>query len=202
MSTMTLPDVTPADATLAAVAPSAVAPSDDLDLNLVAAYVRGDQTAFHRLVERHQQRVYSVCYGYFRDHRDAEDATQETFLALARHAAAFRGDAKLTTWLHRVAINVCHDIARRQARRPVSAHHEAPDLAEPVDLVAFRETELDLDSALAQLDAPSRSALVLVAIEDRSYAEAAEIAGVSVPALKSRIHRARARLTDILAEAA
>lgn len=172
------------------------------DLDLVAAYVGGDESAFHELVERHQRRVYEICYRYFRDHRDAEDATQETFLALARHAGRFRGDAKLATWLHRVALNVCHDIARRRARRPLPVQHEPLDLADRVDPVAFRETELDLHSALAQLDAPSRCALTLVAIEDRSYAEAAEIAGVSVPALKSRVHRARARLSDILEVAA
>lgn len=195
MSTVTLPDATLADVALLDVA----APDD---LELLAAYGDGDETAFHQLVERHQQRVYGVCHRYFRDRRDAEDATQETFLALARHAARFRGDAQLSTWLHRVALNVCHDIARKRARRPLAAQQDAPEIAEPIDLVAFRETELDLHDALAQLDAPSRCALVLVAIEDRSYAEAAQIAGVSVPALKSRIHRARARLTDILEEAA
>ena len=195
MSTMTLPRLTLTDLTLLDAAPP-----DDLDL--VAAYVDGDEAAFQQLVERHQQRVYGICYRYFRDHRDAEDATQETFLSLARNAERFRGDAKLTTWLHRVALNVCHDIARHRARRPLSAQHETPDRAEPVDQVAFRETQLDLDSALEQLDVPSRCALVLVGIEGRSYAEAAEIAGVSVPAFKSRVHRARARLTDILEVAA
>lgn len=186
--------------TLAPQAPSAVAANDDLDL--VAAYVGGDQTAFEELVERHQRRVYAVCYRYFRDCRDAEDATQETFLALARNAARFRGDAQLSTWLHRVATNVCHDMARHRARRPRLARYDAPDRAEPVDMAGCRETELDLHSALAQLDTASRDALVLIAIEHRSHAEAAAITGISVPALKSRIHRARARLADILAEAA
>lgn len=172
------------------------------DPALVAAYVDGDQAAFRELVARHQQRVHGVCYRYFRDQRDAEDATQETFLALARCAAQFRGDATLSTWLHRVARNVCHDIARRRARRPLPARQEAPDVAEPLDHVGLRETELDVHRALALLDTQSRQALVLVAIEGRTYAEAAALAGVSVPALKSRIHRARARLTDILEDAA
>lgn len=195
MSTTTRPGTTPPDKTLAISA----AP-DDCDL--VAAYVGGDETAFDRLVERHQQYVYGLCYRYFRDHQDAEDATQETFLALARQAGRFRGDARLTTWLHRVAINVCHDTARVRGRRPQPSQQQTPDLAEPIDLVASREAEIDLHSALAQLDAPSRRAIVLVAIEDRSYAEAAQIAGISVSALKSRIHRARARLTDIIEMAA
>lgn len=172
------------------------------DADLVAAYLDGDESAFRELVTRHERRVHGICYRYFHDHRDAEDATQETFLALARCAAQFRGDARLSTWLHRVALNVCHDIARRRARRPLPARQEAPDIAEPMDHVGLRETELDVRRALAQLDTRSRQALVLVAIEGRTYAEAAAITGVSVPALKSRIHRARARLTDILEDAA
>lgn len=172
------------------------------DLELVAAYVAGDQLAFRILLERHEERVYAICHRYFGDRRDAEDATQDTFIALARHAAAVRGTAKLSTWLHRVAINACHDIARRRARRPLPSRQEAPDTAEPFDRVSYRETELDLHAALARIDATSRTALVLVAIEGCSYAEAAEIVGMSVPAIKSRIHRARAQLADILADAA
>lgn len=172
------------------------------DPDLVAAYLGGDDTAFRELVARHQPHVQRVCHQYFRDRRDAEDATQETFLVLARCAAQFRGDAMLATWLHRVAINVCHDIARKRARRPLPARQEAPDVAEPVDEVAIRETELDLHRALAQLDAPSRQALLMVAIEGRTHAEAAAISGVSVTAMKSRVHRARARLGDILEMAA
>lgn len=172
------------------------------DLELVAAYVAGDQLAFRTWLKRHEGRVYATCYRYFGDPRDAEDATQDTLIALARHAATVRGTAKLSTWLHRVATNACHDIARRQARRPRPSHKEAPDTAEAFDPVAYRGTELDLQAALARLDATSRTALILVAIEDRSYAEAAEIVGMSVPAIKSRIHRARAQLADILAAAA
>ena len=172
------------------------------DPDLVAAYVGGDEAAFRELVARHHRRVHGVCHRYFRDRRDAEDATQETFLVLARCAAQFRGDAALSTWLHRVALNVCHDIARRRARRPLPARQEAPDVPEPLDEVGLRETELDLHRALARLDVPARQALVLVAVEGRTYAEAAAITGVSVAAMKSRIHRARARLTDILEVAA
>lgn len=172
------------------------------EVALLAAYLDGDQRAFQQLVERHQQRVHAICYRYFRDRQDAEDATQETFVALARNAARFLGDARLSTWLHRVALNVCHDMARHRARRPLSAQQDETDIAEPIDLFAYRETELDLHDALAQLDDPSRSALVLIAIEDRSYAEAAAMTGVSVPAMKSRVHRARARLTEILEVAA
>lgn len=177
-------------------------PAVDEDLQLLAGYVAGDEVAFDTLLERHERRVYTICYRYFGDRRDAEDATQDTFIALARHAATVRGTAKLSTWLHRVAINTCHDIARRRSRRPLPAHQDAPDVADAFDRIAYRETEIDLHSALARLDATSRAALILVAIEDRTYAEAAEIVGISMSAIKSRIHRARAQLAHIISEAA
>ena len=170
------------------------------DLQLLAAFVAGDPLAFHTLLQRHHGRVYAICYRYFGDRADAEDATQETFIALVRHAATVRGTAKLSTWLHRVAINSCHDIARRRARRPRPSHQDMPDVAEPFDRLTYRETELDLQAALARLDATSRAALILVAIDDHTYAEAAEIVGMSVAAMKSCIHRARAQLAGILAE--
>lgn len=172
------------------------------DGQLLAAFVAGDQLAFRTLLERHQGRVYAICYRYFGDRRDAEDATQDTFIALARHAATLRGAAKLSTWLHRVAINSCHDIARRRARRPRPARQGLPDVAEAFDQLTYRETAIDLQAALARLDVTSRAVLVLVALDDRSYAEAAEVVGLSVAATKSRIHRARAQLAGILAAAA
>ena len=207
MSTMTLPSLgsTRFRAGTSIVVPDArdtTTVSDAEDFALLDAYLAGHQLAFHDLVERHQHRVYALCYRYFGVHADAQDATQDAFIALARHAATIRGTSKLSTWLHRVTINTCHDIARRRSRRPRPANQEPLDAPESIDRVGERETELDVQTALASLDPVSRSLLVLVAIEDRSYAEAAEIVGLSVQATKSRIHRARARLAEILGERA
>lgn len=181
--------------------PAAVMSEAD-DFDLLGAYLAGDERAFRALVERHRRSVHAVCLQYFGDHRDAEDATQEVFLVLARRGATIRGDARLSTWLHRVAINTCHDMARHRARRPGPARYEAPEAADAADRVGLRETELDVQAGLKVLDPLSRTLLILVAIEDRSYAEAAALVGVSVPAAKSRIHRARLRLAEVLAPAA
>jgi RNA polymerase sigma-70 factor, ECF subfamily len=170
------------------------------DAGLLAAYVAGDESAIRELVERHQRRVYGLCYRYFGDHTDAEDATQDTFLALARSAASFRGTASVASWLTRVAINACHDIVRRREVRPRAVAHEVPDFADPTDDVGAWEAASDVQRALARLDPQSRSLLVLVAVEGHSYAEAADLVGVSVAAAKSRVHRARGRLSDLLVE--
>jgi RNA polymerase sigma-70 factor, ECF subfamily len=170
------------------------------DADLLVAYLAGDEAAIRELVERHHRRIYGLCYRYFGDHTDAEDATQDTFLALARAAASFRGSASVTAWLTRVAINACHDIVRRREVRPRAVTHEIPELADAADDVAAWEASTDVQQILARLDPLSRSLLVLVAVEGLSYAEAADLCGVSVAAAKSRVHRARARLSDLLVE--
>jgi len=84
-----------------------------------ATRARGErEDAFRELVERYRHRVFAVCFRVLNDRADAEDAAQETFVKLARGADAFRGDAKLSTWLYRVARNVCTDRIRYEARRP------------------------------------------------------------------------------------
>ena len=170
------------------------------DADLLAAYVAGDEAAIRALVERHHRRIYGLCYRYFGDHTDAEDATQDTFLALARSAASFRGTASVASWLTRVAINACHDIVRRREARPRAVTHEVPEMADATDDFGAWEAASDVQLALARLDPQSRSLLVLVAVEGHSYAEAADLVGVSVAAAKSRVHRARARLSDLLVD--
>lgn len=172
------------------------------DEELLARYVgdpRGDgQQAFSVLVDRHHLRVYRVCYRYFGDATDAEDATQETFLALARKASTFSADAQLSTWLYRVAVNACHDIARRRARRPQTPVAELPERGSSLDESAGVDTAIDLRRALTQLDETSRALLILISIEGLSYEEASTAVDMPVGTVKSRVHRARARLADLL----
>lgn len=172
------------------------------DGELLAAYVGGGsdrEPAFHALVDRYDRRVYAICYRYFGNAADAEDAAQETFVSLARRADTFTGDSHLSTWLYRVATNACHDIARRRARRPQTAVAEVPDVPTAADDVSARETEMEVQRALAELDDLSRTLLVLVAIEGLPYAEVSAIVDLPVGTIKSRVHRARARMADLLA---
>lgn len=174
------------------------------DEELLRVYVAGRhrETAFGELVDRYERRVYAICYRYFANHADAQDATQDTFLAVARGAATFRHGSRLSTWLYRVAVNACNDIARKRQRRPqvpladiaqVADHAEAG-----ADPMAAREAELEVQRALLALDELSRTVLVLVALEGLSYQEVAGIVALPVGTVKSRVHRARARLADLL----
>lgn len=168
------------------------------------------ESAFTELVDRFQRRVFAVCRRTLGgDTSDAEDATQEVFLRLARSAGTFRGDAKLSTWLYSVARNVATDRVRHDARRPSTPVADVTDatavgrdhVALAPDHHAQVETAGDLAAALAELDDTSRTLLLLVAVEGLSYAEAAAAVDLAVGTVKSRVSRARVRLGQLLGDA-
>ncbi len=175
------------------------------DEELLRVYVTGQQreAAFGELVNRYERRVFGICYRYFGNHADAEDAAQDTFLAVARRAATFRHGSRLSSWMYRVAVNACNDLARKRRRRPQIAHADVAELAgheaAGADPMRARETEMEVQRALLALDDLSRTLLVLVALEGLSYLEVAGIVDLPVGTVKSRVHRARARLADLLA---
>lgn len=188
------------------------APRTDTDEALVAAYVAGDAAAFDTLVQRYERRVYGICYRYFGDAADAEDAMQETFVTLLRRAETFTGAAAFSTWLYRVATNACNDLARKRSRRPRTVPlvtpsrdgdgptgqdpaHDAPAVE---DVLATRELGIELAAALRTLDREQREAVVLHDVYGVPYHEIAAREGVAVGTVKSRIHRAHARLATTL----
>jgi RNA polymerase sigma-70 factor, ECF subfamily len=193
------------------------ATDDRTDEQLLARFADGSrpraerEAAFRELVGRFQRRVFAVCRRTLGgDPQDAEDATQEVFVRLARSAATFRGDAKLSTWLYAVARNVATDRVRHEARRPSTAVADVAEVAGPggrgvtdpvvaADEHAEVETRSDLAAALATLDPTSRTLLLLVAVEGLSYAEAAAAVDCAVGTAKSRVSRARVRLGELLA---
>lgn len=178
----------------------------DSDEVLLERARAGDGRAFDALVDRHADRVYAICWRYFGNATDADDAFQATFLAWYRGMSGFRGQAALSTWLYRVATNACHDLARRRARQPMTvpldddrggAGHEPVDQA-AVDRLAAAELQPDLLAALDQLDAEQRRAVLLRDVVGASYAEIAAAQHVAVGTAKSRVHRGHARLAEIL----
>jgi RNA polymerase sigma-70 factor (ECF subfamily) len=175
------------------------------DDDLVRRFRAGDDTAFDGLVERHSDRVYEICLRYFGDPHDAEDALQAAFLAAYRGLSGFRGRAALSTWLYRVATNACHDLSRRRSRHPrtVPLDDRRGSAGEPIDQVALdrlaaAELQPQLLDALAQLDVDQRRAVLLRDVVGASYAEIADAQSVAVGTAKSRVHRAHARLAEIL----
>jgi RNA polymerase sigma-70 factor, ECF subfamily len=172
-------------------------PSDD---DLVRRALDGEADAFAALVERHRDRVYRVCLRILGDAEDAADAAQDAFVSALRKLGTFRGEARFTTWLHRVAVNACYDVLRRRARqpvlRPVDPDGEAwPDLGPPVaDHADDVASGMDAAAALALVPEEFRVTLVLADVEDLPYDEIARILDVPVGTVKSRVHRGRLAL--------
>ena len=176
--------------------PGVLPEQDDAhDRALLAAAAAGDADAFGRLVSRHRDRLWAVAVRTLRDREEAADALQDGLLSAYRAAGSFRGDARVTTWLHRVVVNACLDRARRAAARPTAPLPEgAGEPADPTDLLDRRETALELQAALAALPVDQRAALVLVDVQGLPVHEVARVLGVPVGTVKSRCARGRARL--------
>ena len=188
--------------------PAASGPAAQEDEQLIAAFVDGDQSAFDALVSRYERRVFAICYRYFGKVTDAEDAAQDTFIALLRRAESFSGASSFSTWMYRVTTNACHDLARKRSRRPQSAD---ADVTEVIDRrtshasaeEVLHDAELDpgLVAALDELDDDTKEAVVLHDVYGIGYAEIAERFGIAVGTVKSRIHRGHARLEGALSAA-
>jgi RNA polymerase sigma-70 factor (ECF subfamily) len=167
------------------------------DAELVAAHVAGDSHAFAELVRRHRDRLWAVALRTLGDREEAADAVQEALLSAFRRADTFRGDAAVTTWLHRIVVNACLDRARRRAVRPTTPLGEL-DPPQRGDDVSAAEQRLDVARALAQIPEAQRLALVLVDMEGLPVSEAAAILGVPEGTVKSRCARGRAALAPLL----
>ena len=144
--------------------------------------------------------MWAVALRTLADREEAADALQDALLSAYRSAGSYRGEAAVTTWLHRIVVNACLDRARRARNRPtvpLPADDRAP--AERRDRLSERETSLEVLAALARLPADQRAALVLVDIEGFPVEEAAHVLGVPVGTVKSRCARGRARLAGALA---
>ena len=176
------------------------------DTALLAQAIDGDDHAFNLLVDRYAARVYAICWRYFGNNEEAEDAAQAAFLALYRGMAGFRGQAALSTRLYRVTTNACHDLARRNARRPRTVpldDEPSRGIPEPYDETALdhltaTELQSDIRAALAQLEPEQRHAVVLRDVIGASYAEIAAAQNVAIGTAKSRVHRGHARLAELL----
>jgi RNA polymerase sigma-70 factor (ECF subfamily) len=167
------------------------------DAALMRAHVAGDRAAFGELVRRHRDRLWAVALRTLGDREEAADAVQDALVSAFRAADRFRGDAAVTTWLHRIVVNACLDRARRRQSRPTVALPEVETAAvalPPTD----SDTALTVRAALAKLPPEQRVPLILLDVQGYSVAEIAEILGVAEGTVKSRCARGRARLAVLL----
>lgn len=182
-------------------------PTTDPDEALLTAARAGDRKALAELLERHQQRIFGFGAKMCGDPEDAKDVAQETLLAMVRGVKEFRGDASLSTWLYTVARSYC--IKKRRRTKGAPQHHEPLDATmlteggaepskNPEQTMLSTETRLQVTAALEQLDPQAREILILRDIEGQTAPEVGEITGLSVAAVKSRLHRARLALREEL----
>jgi len=181
---------------------------DDPDKELVDRWKAGDESAFEALVSRHQQRVFRLLMRMMGTREEAEDVAQETFLSLHRHGRRFRGDARFSTFVYRVAANAAlnrrRSLGRSRARIKKLAERQAAgdDLPssprDPEDATAGTQLTGHVREALANLSPSLRMPVVLYDIEGLAYGEIANVLGVAEGTVKSRIHRARKALREEL----
>jgi RNA polymerase sigma-70 factor, ECF subfamily len=167
----------------------------DPDEELVRRARKGDRFAFERLVEQHEQRMYTLAARVLGSREDAADAVQEALVRAWLALPRFRGDARFSTWLYRIVVNAAHDL--RPKRRDAPAD-ELPEAADPRDRFAEQELSGELQRALDALDETYRVAVVLYDVLGCSYAEIAEMTGVAEGTVKSRIFRGRSELAQRL----
>src|SRR5437763_354848 len=119
------------------------------DEELVAQSIRGDQESFDQLILRWERPIYALAYRTIGREEDARDICQETFLRAFRALPAFRGQAKFSSWLYRIALNLCRDWMRRERRAPVM---QAPEDVDLMDLAAAREPSESIEDLVARQD--------------------------------------------------
>ena len=176
------------------------------DRTLIDLSRGGDLDAFNELVTRYQNAVYGVALKMVRNPATAEDLTQDTFISAFRNVARFRG-GNFRAWLLRIARNATYDYLRRTKRRPETSIEEnivafsdtfrASD-PEPEAWTLSSELGRTITEGLMNLSEDHRLSIILVDMDGYRYEEAAEVMGVSVGTVKSRLNRARGRMRDFL----
>ena len=175
-------------------------PSAD-DRTLVDACLDGSRDAFNIIVERHQRQVYQLCYRFAGNHEDASDLAQDVFIRAYRGLHSFKGHAAFSTWLYRIAVNVClNRVGGRSQKWTTLDAADQPDLREErADAKILRgERAAAVRAAIARLPKKQRAALILRVYHDLPHDEIAAIVGTSVGAVKANFFHALANLKKLL----
>jgi len=169
------------------------------DEELVARSIGGDSDSFNELVLRWERPIYALAYRTIGREEDARDVCQETFLRAFRALPGFRGQAKFSSWLYRIALNLCRDWVRRERRAPVVQAAEDVDLielaaaAEPSesieDLVARKDLSRAVERAMGLLPEEQRTAIVLKEYHGLTFQEIADLVGCPLSTVKTRLYQ-------------
>ena len=171
------------------------------DRTLVEVCLAGERQAFDIIVERHRRQVYQLCYRYVGNHEDASDLAQDAFIRAFRGLKGFKGESSLSTWLYRIAVNVClNRLALKTPRgEPLEPAERIDFHAERQDLAMMRaEQAAQVRAAIRQLPPKQRATVILRIYHDLPHDEIAGILGSSVGAAKANLFHALANLKKLL----
>lgn len=177
------------------------------DNGLIAACLAGRTDAFGQLVARYQDRLFNTVIRLLGNAEDARDVVQEAFLSAYQSLHSFKGDSLFFTWLYRIAVNTAISYKRKQ-KVLLRLHQgeeggglepaDPSEAARPDHALEMAEEERRVHEALARLSVEHRTVLVMKDLEGQKYEEMAEVLGVPIGTIRSRLHRARLELRDLL----
>ncbi|HEY0101379.1 MAG TPA: sigma-70 family RNA polymerase sigma factor [Pyrinomonadaceae bacterium] len=181
-----------------------MATAETSDEQIVERALAGDVDAFGEIVQRWERRIYALAYGILGREEEAHDATQETFIAAFRNLRGFRGEAKVSSWLHRIAVNQCitrQRRARTRAENSLETETElggekfaAPAHASPARQVEGRERTAAVRRAVMSLPPELREVIVMKEFEELTFQEIATTLDVPLSTVKSRLYTALKQL--------
>lgn len=188
---------------------------DEVESKLIERLVARDERAFSEMVRLYERRVFALVLRMLGNAAEAEEMAQEVFVQVFKSIGTFRGESKLSTWLYRIAINLCKNRAKYLKVRHSNEQDELDEVAErqhlggkasanvaqlerPDEMIAAREVERIVQRCIAKLDDTFRECLVLRDVEELSYEEIGQITGLPEGTVKSRIFRARAMLREMV----
>lgn len=169
------------------------------DEELVALSIRGDTESFNQLILRWERPIYALAYRVIGREEEARDVVQETFLRAFRSIANFRGQAKFSSWIYRIALNLCRDWIRRERRAPIAPTPEGVDVIEMAaarepaesieDLVERHDLSRAVAEAMALLPEEQRTAIILKEYHGMTFQEIADLQGCPLSTVKTRLYQ-------------
>ncbi len=195
--------------------PDGARPGADEERKLVERLVARDEHAFNALVRAYERRVFALMLRMIGSRPEAEDLAQEVFVQVFKAIGSFRGESKLSTWIYRIAINLCKNrtkylrVRHAGEQEELEAHAERVPMGElkranvgqierPDEMMVGKQVERIVQQAILELEPSFRECLVLRDVEELSYEEIGAITGLPEGTVKSRIHRARAQLKELV----
>jgi RNA polymerase sigma-70 factor (ECF subfamily) len=190
-----------------------VALPDEPESRLIERLIARDERAFNELVRAYERRVLTLVVRMLGNPAEAEDVAQEVFVQVFKAIGTFRGEAKLSTWIYRIAINLCKNRVKYLKVRHASEQDELGEveergalggerrttvggMARPDEMMSGKQVEHIVQAAILEIEPTFRECLVLRDVEELTYEQIEEITGLPIGTVKSRIHRARAQLRE------